>query len=85
METTMAINYERMQKSGPKLKAALTRAKKKGYLAILATCKEAVAEWNAIGAWPDNWSLWQRTIIDAAFEHTRNTGEFVNAPRLEDL
>ena len=61
------IDYERMQRSGPKLKAQLTRAKKQGYTAVLAACKNAIAEWNQVGAWPDNWSLWQRTLDDAAF------------------
>ena len=79
------IDYERMSRSYPKQKAALTRAKKQGYTAVLATCRTAVKEWDAIGAWPDGWSTWQRAIEDAANEHTRNTGVFVNAPRLEDL
>jgi hypothetical protein len=59
------IDYARMQKSGPKLKAALTRAQKKGYTAVRMACIEAVKEWEAIGAWPDNWSHWQRALEDA--------------------
>lgn len=79
------IDYERMQKSGPKLKAALTRAMKKGYPAVLAACQAAVKEWEAIGAWPDNWSNWQRALDDAYFAAHR-AGIF-NGPsvRLEDL
>lgn len=62
------IDYARMQKSGPKLKAMLTRAKKQGYEAVTEACRAAVKEWEAVGAWPDNWSLWQRTLDDAAFK-----------------
>lgn len=75
----MAIDYARMQRSGPKLKAQLTRAKKKGYDAVTDACRAAVTEWNAVGAWPDNWSLWQRTLDDAAFTARKQ------APRLEEL
>lgn len=81
----MPINYERAKANGPKLKAALTRAEKKGYTAVLQACKQAVQEWEQWGAWPDNWSRWQRAISDAANKHTRETGVYVNAPRLEDL
>lgn len=60
------IDYARMKKSSPKLKAALTRAKKSGDPAkIEAACKAAVAEWNAIGAWPDNWNMWQIALDDS--------------------
>lgn len=81
----MAIDYARMKVSGPKLKAALTRAQKHGYAAVLAACTKAVTEWNAIGAWPDNWSHWQRALLDSAFKHQRETGVFVNVPPLETL
>lgn len=78
------IDYARMQRVFPKQKAALTRAKKKGYKAIEDVCRAAVREWNEIGAWPDQWSLFQRTLDDAAF--AMRAGENVNAaPRLEDL
>ena len=29
------------------------------------------AEWDRIGAWPDDWSNWQRAIDDAAFAEQR--------------
>lgn len=32
---------------------------------IARVCKAAVAEWNAIGAWPDNWHRWQVALDDA--------------------
>lgn len=60
------IDYARMQRVMPSQKAALTRAKKTGDPeAIAKVCKAAVAEWNAIGAWPDQWSTWQAALNDA--------------------
>lgn len=60
------IDYERMRKVWPRQKAALTRARKSGDPERVAqVCKAAVAEWDAIGAWPDDWSLFQRTLDDA--------------------
>ena len=42
----MPIDYERMKRTAPKHKAALTRAKKTGrYSAVLAACTDAV--WTA--------------------------------------
>ena len=81
----MPIDYERMKRVFPKQKAALTRAKKIGYSKVLAETVAAITEWNEIGAWPDNWSLWQRAIVDAANKHTRDTGVYVNAPRMEAM
>lgn len=60
------IDYVRMARVWPKQKAALTRARKSGDPEkVAAVCKAAVAEWDAIGAWPDGWSLFQRTLDDA--------------------
>lgn len=60
------IDYARMNKSLPKLKAALTRAIKSGDPAkVKDACQAAVKEWNAIGAWPDNWHSWQIALNDA--------------------
>ena len=63
-----------------KQRAALTRAVKTGNREkIRAACRQAVAEWNAPGAyWPDDWSSWQRALDDAY-------PVFDPAPRLEDL
>ncbi len=59
------IDYARMKRVYPKQKAALTRAVKTGDPAIVEkVCRAAVAEWNAIGAWPDGWSRWQRELDD---------------------
>lgn len=81
----MAIDYERSKKNHPKLKAALTRAQKKGYLAVVEACRAAVKEWNEWGAWPDDWSRWQRALGDAAFQYTRETRTQATILRLEEL
>jgi len=67
----VAIDYERMSRVRPMQKAMLTRAKKRGYDAVRSACVEAIAEWDRIGAWPDDWSNWQRAIDDAAFAEQR--------------
>jgi hypothetical protein len=59
------IDYARMRRVSPGQKAALTRAvKTKDPVRVAAVCKAAVAEWNEIGAWPDDWSRWQRALDD---------------------
>jgi hypothetical protein len=64
----MAIDYERMKRIYPRQKAALTRAlnqpQDRRVDAVIVACKAAVKEWEAIGAWPDNWSRWQRALSD---------------------
>lgn len=60
------IDYARMAEVFPKQKAALTRARKSGDPERIArVCKDAVRVWNEIGAWPDDWALFQRTLDDA--------------------
>ncbi len=60
------IDYEAMARLYPKQKAALTRAiKSRDSSRIIATCQKTVREWNQIGAWPDEWSRWQRALNDA--------------------
>lgn len=83
----MAIDYARMKVVHPKQKAALTRAKKKGFVAVLNACKAAVKEWDAIGAWPDDWSTWQRALDDATVQHNLQVvyGTRLDIQRLEDL
>lgn len=80
----MAIDYARMKVSHPKQKAALTRAKKKGYGAVLLACSAAVKEWEAIGCWPDDWSAWQRALDDAA-NASHKYRQFMVAARMENL
>lgn len=59
------IDYERMQREHPKQKAALTRAVKTGDAEkVAAVIKQAIVVWNEIGAWPDDWSTWQRALDD---------------------
>jgi hypothetical protein len=60
------IDYDRMNRVLPKQKAALTRAVKTNDPEKIAqACKAAITEWSEIGAWPDEWSRWQRALDDA--------------------
>jgi hypothetical protein len=60
------IDYARMNRIGSRQKAALTRAVKTGDAEkIAAVCKQAVQEWDEIGAWRDDWSRWQNALDDA--------------------
>lgn len=62
-------------------KAALTRAIKSGDPEkIVAACKKAIAAWNQLGYWPDDWSAWERALTDARF---KLGGEW--PPSLDDL
>jgi hypothetical protein len=82
----MPIDYALAKQEGPKLKAALTRAEKKGYGAVLTACKNAVTRWTLWGAWPDDWSRWQSALDDAAFKERLTPGlVYRTAPRLEEL
>lgn len=59
------IDYERMNKIGPKQKAALTRAiKTRDPEKVAQVVKAAIREWNEIGAWPDDWHRWQIALDD---------------------
>lgn len=59
-------------------RAALTRAINSGEPAkVRLACARAVTAWEAVGAWPDDWSRWQRALDD----HSPLFG----GPRLEDL
>lgn len=60
------IDYDRMKRTFPKHKAALTRAvKTNDPEKVAAACVAAMNEWDEIGAWPDHWSNWQRALSDA--------------------
>ena len=60
------IDYERMNAIRPKQQAALTRAvKTKDPEKIAGVCKKAVEAWRECGAWPDDWSRWQRALNDS--------------------
>lgn len=62
-------------------KAALTRAVNSGSVdRIVAAVRKAVSEWSEPpfhGAWPDDWSRWQRALDDAL--------GFGQSVRIEDL
>jgi hypothetical protein len=85
------IDYALAKVEGPKLKAALTRAQKKGYYAVLVACKNAVTRWALWGAWPDNWSNWQRALDDAAHKQNlmvssrERQAAYIQPARLEEL
>lgn len=72
------IDYERMKRDFPKQKARLTRAINSGDRdKVIVACRDVVVEWDEIGCWPDDWSMWQRALDD--------TFPVFHAPRLEDL
>lgn len=79
----MPIDYAAAQKLFRKHKGLLTRALhvrdvKARRIAVLATCKQFVADFAAIDApWPDDWARWQRALDDQY--------PVFNSPRLEDL
>jgi hypothetical protein len=52
-------------------KAALTRAINSGRpMAVLEACRKAKQQWDAAGgAWPDDWSRWQRALDDSAVKY----------------
>ncbi len=59
------IDYERMRQEWPKQKRALNRAVKTGDATkVAAVCIDAVKVWDEVGAWPDDWSLFQRGLDD---------------------
>lgn len=72
------IDYARMSREFPKQKAALTRALNSGHRdRVVLTCAATVKAWDEIGAWPDDWSRWQRALDDVF--------PVFQAPSLEDL
>jgi hypothetical protein len=51
-----------------KHKSALTKAQNSGDQSrILAAARNALAEFESTGLWPDCWSLWERAKDDATF------------------
>lgn len=62
-ERERPIDYARMRREWPKQKAAFTRAVKTGDPEkVAAVCVKAMNTWDEIGAWPDDWSLFQRAL-----------------------
>lgn len=60
------VDYAALNKLVRQQKAALTRAKNTGDPEKVAeVVAAAVRAWNQPGCmWPDNWSLWERTLND---------------------
>lgn len=59
------IDYARMQREFPRQKAALTRARNaQDPVKVAECCIAAVKAWDECGAWPDDWSAWQRALDD---------------------
>lgn len=83
----MSIDYDKMNREFPKQKAALTRAKKKGYEAVVETTTKTVAQWEETGAWPDDWAIWQRALDDAHSEarHLYVQGKLDEVPQPVDM
>jgi hypothetical protein len=66
---TPRIDYAGSNREFKRQKAALTRAINSGDKdKIVLACRKAVREWSEPpfnGAWPDDWSRWQRALDDA--------------------
>jgi hypothetical protein len=59
------IDYDRMRREFPKQKRALTLAlNAKSPVRVANACIAAVKVWDECGAWPDDWSAWQRALDD---------------------
>lgn len=74
----MSIDYEAMNKSVRRHKAALTRAKNSGDPAkVIAAVDAAFAEWDQPGmAYPDSWHTWNIAKQDALFAQARQDGRW---------
>lgn len=70
--TPKRIDYDRMKREWPKQKAALTRAVKSGSAErVAAVCIAAVKAWDEVGAWPDDYSLFERSLNDLLPWHSQ--------------
>lgn len=62
-------DYTAANAAGRRQKAALTRAIHSGNAEkVVLACRDVVREWSQPpfdGAWPDDWSRWQRALDDA--------------------
>lgn len=59
------IDYERMNREWPRQKRALAAAvKAKDPARVAQVCIDAVKVWDEVGAWPDDWSAFQRGLDD---------------------
>lgn len=64
----MSIDYKRMHETWPKQQAALAKAlsedKDERVAAVRKVALEASLEWDEIGAWPDDWAMFNRALDD---------------------
>lgn len=59
------IDYERMNREWPRQKRRLAAAlKQKDPVAVAQVCIDSVRVWDEVGAWPDDWSAFQRAGDD---------------------
>jgi len=59
------IDYERMNREWPGQKRRLAAAvKAKDPVRVAQVCIDAVKAWDEVGAWPDDWSAFQRALDD---------------------
>jgi len=59
------IDWDRMNREWPAQKRRLNAALKTGDpVAVANVCIATVKVWDEIGAWPDNWSMFQRALDD---------------------
>lgn len=63
---SVPVDYAALNRMVKRQRGQLTRAKNTGDPEkVAAVVKKHVAEWDAPGAmWPDDWSLWERTLND---------------------
>jgi hypothetical protein len=66
---TRRIDYERMNREFPAVKAALTRAERQDEirrpLAVVKACERFVELSERCGAMPDDWARWRNALEDA--------------------
>lgn len=59
------IDYDRMNREWPGQKRRLAAAvRTKNPVRVAQVCIDAVKVWDEIGAWPDDWSAFQRALDD---------------------
>lgn len=59
------IDYERMNREWPGQKRRLASAVKAADpVRVAQVCIDAVKVWDEVGAWPDDWSAFQRALDD---------------------
>jgi hypothetical protein len=71
------IDYDRMNREYPKVKAALTRAVNSGYeTKVLEAVERFLALSDEVGCMPDDWPRWRNALEDAWRSIERQLDEF---------